>query len=327
MLSLPYVLVVLPAIFCLLRNGISRSALRRLAAIGGLLVIVLLGNWILSRMITLPDLQRVVVHEWQLAWLVCLSAYALHASRHAWKWIVRLLVLHAILDVGHEFQQLLDLIPSDLLRSSILALVPLLLTALIAIYFLRVFSVEILPSRVWFDSLYSSNPRRFRRLVAISGGWLLALFLFAVRRICLQRWVETDRLLDNLVLLTGALLVALMVFLAIAFWEQARGSRLGMSLRGALLLGGASFYGLLAISPDARCLPFVAAVALLPAWRRWQTTAIYAAVVGMLLIALIHTSLHSVASYGPRMFLYLAVVCFCYGFPREKNTATSRAAA
>lgn len=314
MLLALFLLTVVPAAVALVARGPSAAVWRRLARCWACLPLVWLGTWALQQASLAPELLDTIVKACWLVWLLTLSAYAAAAPRVVWKWIIRYLAFVWIGVLGHEVQGLLRLVSNDAWRDALQVAWTCGLLTLVVGYAGYVLLTDFHAPAKWVAAQWPGQPPSFSRWIWPAVAGAVGFVLMVLREPLLTPWSLSDSMHTAAALGLGSLFVLVVAAALVIAIEELRQSRLPWSFRLASLIGAVAIYGLLAVSPDARCLPFLLVLAALPAWRRWELSALYGALLGLLLVSCVHAGLNDVTSFGPRMFLYLSIICFCYGY-------------
>lgn len=314
MLFALFLLTVVPATIALVVRGPTTTVWRRLARCWACLPLVWVGTWALQQTSLAPESLDTIVKAWWLNWLLGLSTYAVAAPRMVGKWIVRYLAFVWIGVLGHEVQGLLRLVSNDAWRDALQLVWTWSLLSLVIGYAVYVVLTDFHAPARWVAARWPDVRHSFTRLIWPAAAAVVGLVLMALREPLLAQWSLSDTTHTIASLGMGSLFIVAAASAGLIAVEELRQRQLPWSFRLASLAGAVVIYGLLAVSPDARCLPFLIVLGALPAWRQWQLPALYGALLGLLLVASVHAGLNEVTSFGPRMFLYLSIICFCYGY-------------
>lgn len=305
--------VLASACVALCVHGPTRSGWLRVAVCALSLPLTAAAQWLLDRYISDPAFRESLAADVFWIWAMCLPAFALGAGWPLWKWIVRIQALTFIVEVGCWMPVLLSHIPEQW-RTPISLVTNVVLMLMIAGLVLQFVLAHFEPARSLLrramPSIESSLQHLAWPLAICLAGFVILLF----REPLLALWPHSPLRHEAWMLALGSLFAVAATYLGVKALDEFGGHPLPRSFRIAAPVAAVALYWLLSVSPDGRCLPFLVLMALLPAWGRWHVSTLWGALLGMLLIALVHASLTNVATFGPRLFLYLSITCFCYGY-------------
>lgn len=308
------------AILALYIHGPTRSAWLRVAVCAIAVPLALASSYLLDRFVADPEFRESLAVDVIWVGALCLPALALGLGRGVWKWIIRLIGLIFVFEVGFWMPHLLRHVSDEALKQNIITMTNCSILGAIVFGILWIASQHV---KTFRDALARHSPwagSSLRRLAWPLGicvaGFLVVLF----REPLLALWPGSALRHEAWMLGLGSLFALTATYLGLKALDEFGSHPVPRSFRAAAPLAAVAVYWLLAISPDGRCLPFLVLMALLPAWGRWHVSTLWGALLGLLLISLVHASLTNVATFGPRLFLYLSITCFCYGYffvPRE----------